>query len=52
MPRVVVELAEYRAMEEAQSKAPLKVDFNPICMIDELVYLGFRMQWRWNWVKA
>ena len=52
VPRLDVELIEYRAMKEALSKAPLTVGPNPICMVDEFMYLGFRMWWRWNWVKA
>ena len=52
VPQLDVQLAEYKAMKEALSKAPLTVGRNPICMVDEFMYLGFRVWWRWNWVKA
>ena len=52
VPRPDVQLDEYKAMKEAFGKSPLMVGPNAISLVDEFMYLGFRMWWRWNWVKA
>jgi len=44
--------AEYLQLQEIARKTPLRVNGQPIEMVDRFEYLGAMVSWRWNWEAA
>ena len=52
VPQLSVKKEEYENMKRDVCRSPLHVGGNPIKLVDEFVYLGFLLWWRWSWQRA
>ena len=52
VPQLSVKKDEYERMKRDVCRSPLHVGGKPIKLVDEFMYLGFLVWWRWSWQRA
>jgi hypothetical protein len=52
VPRLDTSEAQYKILKKLARKVKVHVAGAPIALVDEFMYLGFRVWWRWNWQRA